>query len=471
VGAVPTSLRSRPRIVIAGGGVAAVEALLALRHLLGQQVSIELLAPEPEFVHRPSSVAVPFGFGAPAPLDLHALAARFGATVRRAALAGVDSQRRVALVGGPDEVPYDILVVAVGAVARATLPGAVVFGGPADAPALEALLSSVKRGEVRRIVFALPSLATWPLPVYELAIMTAAELGGRGLTGTELTVVTPEREPLWLFGPAAGAAVRELLRARGIQLRTSARPVTVGEGVLGLDSGEKLDADAVVALPELEGPRLPGLPSDESGFLEVDANGRVTGVADVYAAGDATAFPIKQGGLAAQQADAVAEAIAARLGRLPHAAPFQPVLRGLLLTGGAPLYLRAELSPGGALREHHTGAGAGLSLRGQASGRALWWPPGKVAGRYLAPYLATARPLALAAEALEDRAPSAGAQAADREDALELALLLADEDAKLGDYRQALHALDAAAALGGGVLPSAWAERRSRWQHELAPIP
>jgi len=37
------------------------------------------------------------------------------------------------------------------------------------------------------------------------------------------------------------------------------------------------------------------------------------------------------------------------------------------------------------------------------STRALWWPPGKIAGRYLAPYLATARPRVLADEPLIDR--------------------------------------------------------------------
>jgi sulfide:quinone oxidoreductase len=92
---------------------------------------------------------------------------------------------------------------------------------------------------------------------------------------------------------------------------------------------------------------------------------------DVYAAGDATSSPIKHGGLAAQQADAAAEAIAARTGAIVMPEPFRPVLRALLLTGGEPLYLRAEL-PGPAA----------------VSTEPLWSPPGKVGGRYLAPFLA-----------------------------------------------------------------------------------
>ena len=49
------------------------------------------------------------------------------------------------------------------------------------------------------------------------------------------------------------------------------------------------------------------------------------------------------------------------------------------------------------------------------------------------------------------------------DDPLALALALADEDARCGDYRQALHALDAARALTGGVLPEAYAAKQRDW--------
>jgi len=185
----------------------------------------------------------------------------------------------------------------------------------------------------------------------------------------------------------------------------------------------------------------------------------------VLAAGDATTFPVKQGGLATQQADAAAATIAAVLGAAVEPRPFAPVLRGLLLTGGAPLYLRAELDPKGAVR---SGGAQHRRLTGEVSSRALWWPPGKVAGRYLAPYLSTARPSVLGQEPLADRVPGSGAgDPAERDAAFDLALLLADEDAAAGDLHQALHALDAAAALAGGVLPAAYAERRERWLARL----
>jgi sulfide:quinone oxidoreductase len=105
-----------------------------------------------------------------------------------------------------------------------------------------------------------------------------------------------------------------------------------------------------------------------------DRFGRVPGIDAVWAAGDATAFPIKQGGLAAQQADVVARAIAARAGADIEPEPFRPVLRGVLLTGRGRAWMRHDL---------------GAEADGDTADRhALFWPPTKIAGRYLSPYLA-----------------------------------------------------------------------------------
>lgn len=452
------------RVLIAGSGVAAVEAVLALRHMAGRQFEIELLAPAHALEHRPASVATPFGLGAPSPLDLQRLAERYAVALVEGELAGVDVDRQLARLASGDERGYDHLLVAVGARPESALPGSLAFRGPADVPTVEWVLAEVARGHRRQLAVVVPPGATWPLPAYELAIMAATET--RGDPEVTITLVTPEREPLWIFGDAASAAVRELLAERGIELRTAARAAHVTDDVLWLEQGQAIIADTAVSLPVLTGPRIAGLPSDDDGFLRTDAHGYVMGARRVLAAGDATTFPIKQGGLATQQADAAAATIAHELGAPVEAMPFTPVLRGLLLTGGAPLYLRSELDP----RGRHVKDARHRRLSGEVSSRALWWPPGKVAGRYLAPYLSTARPVALGDEPLVDRVPGASraADPAEHEAALDLALLVADEDAAVGDFAQALHALDAAAALSGGVLPAAYAERRERWLSQLS---
>jgi sulfide:quinone oxidoreductase len=305
----------------------------------------------------------------------------------------------------------------------------------------------------------------WSLPIYELTLMTAAYLREHG-SHAPVWLVTPEEEPLELFGPTAARAIEPMLKARGVRLRTSSRPALVRRRALVLAGGSEVYTDRVVTLPELEGPCLPGLPHDRHGFIPVDGHGRVHGIEGVYAAGDVTSFPLKQGGLAAQQADAVTEAIAAELDLPISPRPFTPVLRGLLLTGGAPLYLRAQPQriPRGATVAIEAPTPLRRSVRdaSAAAGQPLWWPPAKIAGRYLGPFLATARPQPLSSELLVDRVavPGAPLSQAEFDDALELALLLAECDARWGDYAAALSALEAAEALQGALPPEYEAKRR-----------
>ena len=137
----------------------------------------------------------------------------------------------------------------------------------------------------------------------------------------------------------------------------------------------RVPTDRVVALPRLRGRAPVGVPVDVKGFIPVDHHGVVRGFTDVYAAGDVTAGSIKQGGVATQQADAVASTIAARFGAPVEAPPFRPVLRGMLLTGDGARFMRAD-------------AVAGRGETSEESSEMLWWPEGKIAGRFLSPYLA-----------------------------------------------------------------------------------
>jgi sulfide:quinone oxidoreductase len=369
--------QGRPtRVLIAGGGVAALEALLALRDLAAERVSPLLLTPEPDFVYRPMAIAEPFDRGRVYRFNLAEIAADQGAELQIGELASVDADSGIVRTGSGEEIPYDALLVACGARPVEWLPGALTFGGRSDALEMRRLLADLEAGTLREVAFVLPGGAGWPLPLYELALMTATRLAHQGSADAVLTVVTPEGGPLEVFGPQASDAVGKLLSERGIHLLTNTYPAAFDERGLELVPNGRLAAERVVTLPRLTGPRISGLPQDDEGFLPIDEYCRVGGEANVYAAGDATTFPIKQGGIAAQQADAVATSIARAGGVELEPSPFRPVLRGLLLTGEAPEFLRAELT-----------GGRGDSF--SASAQPLWWPPGKVAGKYLAPYLAT----------------------------------------------------------------------------------
>lgn len=300
---VTTSREHRPRVVIAGGGVAAVEALLALGSQLGKLAHVELIAPQRDFVYQPLSVAEPFGL---AETHLFPLAdvVEGRASLRQGSIVGIDADARLVRLDDGAQAGYDELLVAVGARRLPWLEGALTFTGAEAGPAFRALVRELDEGAVDHLAFVVPPGVSWTLPLYDLALLTASHLADRHVTGVTLTVVTPEAAPLSLFGPAAADALRSLLGDRGITLRPSTYVERIDGGLLRLRPAGSIRADRVVTLPRLAGPRIPGLPADAEGFIRIDEHGRVAGVASVHAAGDGTDFPLKQGGLAAQQADA-----------------------------------------------------------------------------------------------------------------------------------------------------------------------
>ena len=358
-------------MLIAGGGVAALEAMVALRRIAGSLVDIELISPDRDFFYRPLSVAEPFGAGEVLRFDLPTLARGCAATHRLGTLSSVDADAHEARTNRNATFEYDVLLVAIGARPREVLPGALTFRGEVDVPLVTGLLSDIDRGLVERVAFALPGGVTWPLPLYELALLTAGHASDAHL---QITIVSPEERPLQLLGHEASEAVASQLHEHGIRYLAMTYPDSYAHGELRIVPGPPLPVDAVVSLPRLKGIPLAGLPQDEEYFIPVDSTCRVQGLDDVFAVGDITTFPVKQGGIAAQQADVAATEIAATAGADVVSTSFDPVLRGLLLSG-SPRFFRKEL---------RGGRGAAATVDSDA----LWWPAGKIAARYLSPYLA-----------------------------------------------------------------------------------
>jgi sulfide:quinone oxidoreductase len=375
---------SRAQILIAGGGFAAVEAALAVRALVGPGAALTLVAPDPVFHYRPAATSEPFYASPSRRYDLRAIARDLGADYHKSRLEAVASRKHFVRTASGARLPYDALILATGARAVAGVPGAITFRDQRDTRTIRRLLAELEAGAVRSIVFALPTGVVWPLPLYELALLSARHARERRLA-LQATVVTPEREPLALFGPEASVVVRGLLDENGVRFNGGVVASRVHrDGSIALADGEMIQADRVVSLPELRGRRLTGVPASPSGFVPVDACGRVEALEDVYAAGDLTTCPIKQGGLAAQQADVVVQTIAASLGIPVKQVRAPQVLNTQMLAGETAVFLRTEFDWRGQparaslvrVNEEHPAKAA------------------KVLGRYLLPYLETLEPLA-----------------------------------------------------------------------------
>ena len=286
-------------------------------------------------------VAEPFSAVAPR-LDLDALTGRRGVGRHSGPVTAVDPTRRLIRTGKGGELRYDMLVVASGASRRRARLGSLTLGDPLDVPGIRRLIGDLESGRCQAAAFIVPARRAWALPIYESALLTATRAERAGAE-VELTVVTPERVPLEILGGRASRAIGELLRQRGVAFRGSTFPLAVEAGGLLTAPGRPVPADAVVSAPELTAATLPGLPTEARGFVPADEFGRVDGRDDLYVVGEASAEHVGHGGIAAQQAETAASAIAALIDPALAPRPFRPVLRAALLAGDEPIYVRTEL--------------------------------------------------------------------------------------------------------------------------------
>ncbi|MBK5218348.1 MAG: FAD-dependent oxidoreductase [Thermoleophilia bacterium] len=366
----------KSRVLIAGGGVASIETALALRDLAGDRVEVEIFSPSRDFVYRPYAVGEPYDTAHVARYDLEDLAARCGAKVHLDSIGSVDAGAQAVATHDGEKFSYDYLVVASGAQLLWPVPGAITFWGIADELDVRKVMGRLHSGELHSLAFTMPGVESWALPLYELALLAESELAKAGTDDVTLTVVTPEDSPLQIFGRRASELMGALLEERGIEVVSGTHPVRFENGQLITVPEGHLDVDAVVSLPKLEGRRIRGILHDPDGFVQIDDRCRVLKRDRIFAAGDVTSFPVKQGGIATQQADVIAETIAAELGIDIEPQSFDPILRGVLWTGEEPRYLQGWL--GG-------GHGETSSLTAEPPWKTS---DGKIVGRYLTDFIA-----------------------------------------------------------------------------------
>ncbi len=365
---------SKLRVIIVGGGVAAIETALGLARLAPAQTDVTLIAPNDEFVYRPMTVVEPFSYGAAQRYPLARIAADAGAKLVAGELDWIDRAQRTIHTKAGEQLEYGALVLALGTRAVPRYKHAITIDDRAMDETLHGLIQDIEGGFIRRIAFVAPGRMAWPLPLYELALMTAGRAFDMQME-LATTIITAETAPLGIFGSVASDAVAVLLAKANIERINSGYVEVPEAGAVVVNPGDRhLEFDRVIALPELYGPAVHGIPLVSHGFIPVNLHGQVRAVERIYAAGDATDFPIKQGGIGSQQADAVAQSIASLAGAAVTPEAFRPVARAMLLTDGKPKYLTASIT-------------GGQGFSSEITDSPTWSPPSKISAVYLAPYL------------------------------------------------------------------------------------
>ena len=366
---------SRFRVVICGGGIAAVEGLLRLRRLVGDAFEITLVAPADELRYRPAAVQEPFSRPGMRRYPLPRIARRTDAEWVQDGLEWLDPDEQVVHTAEGRSLPYDGLLVAVGARVTTPYQHVTVFDDARPDETYHGLVQDVEGGYTRSVALLLPDGPAWPLPVYELALMTAERAWSMNMQDISIHLVTPEPAPLAAFGAEASNAVAELLQDSKIDVHTgSLAEVPESRELVVRPSDTRLEPGRIVAMPRIVGPQIRDLPKTEDGFILIDDRCRVDGMGErVFAAGDAVSFPVKQGGLGAQMADIAAEGIAALAGAEVEATPLRPVIRGVLYTGREPLFVTARYADG--------------DIESEVSHEQAWPADEKVVAEELGPFL------------------------------------------------------------------------------------
>jgi sulfide:quinone oxidoreductase len=210
------------------------------------------------------------------------------------------------------------------------------------------VIDGIEAGRSTRLAFVLPPGPVWPLPLYELALLTAKRAHQSGRT-VQMSFVLSGPRPLEALGEEAGDVMTALLADAGITLFTDTDPIISSPRRMVLQpSNIVLESDRIISLPSISGPNIRGIPGfAQDRFLHVDEYCRVLGTQGrIFAAGDATDLPVKQGGVGAQQADVAAAGIAHLAGVAPPAERLRAQINATLLTGDASLYLSAYLIDG-----------------------------------------------------------------------------------------------------------------------------
>ncbi|HET6773632.1 MAG TPA: NAD(P)/FAD-dependent oxidoreductase [Acidimicrobiales bacterium] len=271
--------------------------------------------------------------------------------VRRGEATGVDWDRRVVRLADDREVPFDHLVVAVGAVATwFGVPGAAEHATPLytldDAISLrnhvlerfeaaDAEPARIDRGELNFVVVGGgPTGVETAGALAELfSVVFRRDYPSLGVGRARVVLVEARDALLAPFHASSQRAALDTLRARQVEVRLDETVAEVTADHVRFASGEVLPTRTVVWAAGVRAHPLAaalGLPTTRAGRVEVERDLRVVGHPDVWAVGDVAAAPDHGrggGGPLPQLAPVAMQSgghVASQIARLLEGRPTQP---------------------------------------------------------------------------------------------------------------------------------------------------
>ena len=305
------------RIVVLGGGyVGLYTSLTLLRKLRKGEATVTVIDPRSYMTYQPFLPEASAGSLSPRHVVVPLRRVLKGAKILNAHVTKVDHARKVVSVNpieGPSyEVPYDVVVVALGSKARTLpIPGladeGIGFKTVEEAIWLRNhvlrcldIAASTQDVERRRRALTFVFVGGGYAGVEAIAeLEDMARYALRyypGLSADELRFVLVEAAGRILpeVGEDMGRYTLDELRQRGLDVLLQTRLESCVEGEVVLSDGQRFAADTLVwtagvkASPVLSSTDLP---LDDKGRLQCDATLRVHGLQDAWGAGDNAAVP------------------------------------------------------------------------------------------------------------------------------------------------------------------------------------
>lgn len=287
-------------IVILGGGIGGIVAANKLRSSLPRDLTITLIERNQLHTFDASYLWLMVGMREPEKISVRiSKLLSKGVELISEEVKQIDAANKV-IETESGNIGYEYLIISLGAELDKRYLGDYQHGihnfyTYDGAKKLRDKLCEIKSGEIVMAVESLPYKC--PGAPYEAAMLISDFIKNRGLHDRiNLSLFTPEPQPLPVAGPELGKSVADLLNIKGIKFYPvhQLKEIKPDEKTIAFNSDLVKQYDLMIIIPKHIPPAVirNSKLADESGWIPVDRNSLETKFENVYAIGDVNSISI-----------------------------------------------------------------------------------------------------------------------------------------------------------------------------------